>query len=452
MAVGPSTLEAWIAGAHRARRGPRSSSRSPPCSGNGPRRGRAAITSGSGVRNYLHDFSQLETAPAGHLVLWERYLVYAVALGVSDELAAVSRRGSHPSSAAAFAAWYVSTSHGRPGLRLDRSVLEWLLGQRSELVHTAVERERRGRRLLGWRRGRRGRRRDRRRVSRGTNSRRDRHGAHGPADRGLRADRRHPDRGARRAATARSTGWCVPALRLRCGVRRAARVDREPRSVAPRARRRHPDGRAALPRRHARARDDVPHRRRRRARHRLHADPRPDRRHRARGRGPVGPRPDAHGARRSASTTARSSRGSAGADDRRCAPSPAPTRSSCTRRCTPTAPGKTTVADFVVEAGEKVPFILAYHASHERPPAATSTRRRAIKETAAVVAQVVGAVHLRGRVARRGDALAHHAEGAHVRADRRDRRRADDVAARSGSAASATGTTATAGCATPRSR
>ena len=45
-----------------------------------------------------------------------------------------------------------------------------------------------------------------------------------------------------------------------------------------------------------------------------------------------------------------------------------------------------------------------------------------------------------------------HAQGAHVRADRRHRRRAHDVAARVASAACATGTTATAGCATRRSR
>ena len=43
-------------------------------------------------------------------------------------------------------------------------------------------------------------------------------------------------------------------------------------------------------------------------------------------------------------------------------------------------------------------------------------------------------------------------QGPHLRADRRDGRRADDVAARDPAAASATGTTATPGCATRRSR
>jgi GH15 family glucan-1,4-alpha-glucosidase len=42
---------------------------------------------------------------------------------------------------------------------------------------------------------------------------------------------------------------------------------------------------------------------------------------------------------------------------------------------------KATVADFVVSAGEKVPFILAYHQSHVTPPRALDAER-AIKETA----------------------------------------------------------------------
>ena len=48
-------------------------------------------------------------------------------------------------------------------------------------------------------------------------------------------------------------------------------------------------------------------------------------------------------------------------------------------------------------------------------------------------------------------ALAHHAEGAHLRADRRHRGGGHDLAARGPRAATATGTTATAGCATPPS-
>jgi GH15 family glucan-1,4-alpha-glucosidase len=43
--------------------------------------------------------------------------------------------------------------------------------------------------------------------------------------------------------------------------------------------------------------------------------------------------------------------------------------------------GKATIADFVVSAGEKVPFVLAYYASHQEPPRPINAER-AIKETA----------------------------------------------------------------------
>jgi GH15 family glucan-1,4-alpha-glucosidase len=43
--------------------------------------------------------------------------------------------------------------------------------------------------------------------------------------------------------------------------------------------------------------------------------------------------------------------------------------------------GKATIADFVIGAGETVPFVLAYHASHETPPRPTDAKR-AVKETA----------------------------------------------------------------------
>ena len=69
-----------------------------------------------------------------------------------------------------------------------------------------------------------------------------------------------------------------------------------------------------------------------------------------------------------------------------------------------------------------------------------------------VVAGVVGPLHVRGP-ARRGRAeIADHAEGAHVRADGRDRRRARRRRCRRRSGESETGTTASAGCATARSR
>ncbi len=88
-----------------------------------------------------------------------------------------------------------------------------------------------------------------------------------------------------------------------------------------------------------------------------------------------------------------------------------------------------------------------------RRPTPRRRRARRSSDTDDVVARVVpAAARYDGRVARRRRALADHAQGADLRADRRHRRGADDVAARAASAACATGTTASAGCATRRSR
>jgi uncharacterized membrane protein len=62
-----------------------------------------------GVRNYLRDFSQLADAPAGHLILWEQYLVYAVALEVSDELAAGLAAKLPPEEQPTFAPWFIGS-------------------------------------------------------------------------------------------------------------------------------------------------------------------------------------------------------------------------------------------------------------------------------------------------------------------------------------------------------
>ncbi len=76
--------------------------------------GADAAAKANGLRRFLEDFSRLEDAPVGHLILWERYLVYAVALGVSDELV----QGLHerlPALVAdpAFSTWYVPPAGGR---------------------------------------------------------------------------------------------------------------------------------------------------------------------------------------------------------------------------------------------------------------------------------------------------------------------------------------------------
>ena len=57
----------------------------------------------------LRDFSQMEDAPAGHLILWERYLVYAVALGVSQRLAHGLMMRVPEEQRSSFAPWYVGS-------------------------------------------------------------------------------------------------------------------------------------------------------------------------------------------------------------------------------------------------------------------------------------------------------------------------------------------------------
>jgi uncharacterized membrane protein len=66
-------------------------------------------------RRFLEDFSELEEAPVGHLILWERYLVYAVALGVTAQVARAlaAKIPAEASSATTFAPWFHG-SHG-PG-------------------------------------------------------------------------------------------------------------------------------------------------------------------------------------------------------------------------------------------------------------------------------------------------------------------------------------------------
>lgn len=67
----------------------------------------------AGLRRFLRDFSLVDDVPVGHLALYERYLVYAVALGVADRLIEGLRirfpELADPQSG--FAPWYVS-SHG----------------------------------------------------------------------------------------------------------------------------------------------------------------------------------------------------------------------------------------------------------------------------------------------------------------------------------------------------
>ncbi len=82
--------------------------------------GAEATAKAKGLERFLEDFSHLKDAPAGHLILWERYLVYAVTLGVSRELLnGLSTRMPQLLAEPAFGAWYVGTGIGSGTGRFD---------------------------------------------------------------------------------------------------------------------------------------------------------------------------------------------------------------------------------------------------------------------------------------------------------------------------------------------
>ena len=85
-------------------------------------------------------------------------------------------------------------------------------------------------------------------------------------------------------------------------------------------------------------------------------------------------------------------------------------------------------ASFTVGAGDRVGFVLTSHSSWEDAPPVTDASD-ALGETDAWWRDWSGAVHLPRRLGRRGRAFAHHAEGTHLRADRRYRGRRDHVPA-----------------------
>ena len=140
-----------------------------------------------------------------------------------------------------------------------------------------------------------------------------------------------------------------------------------------------------------------------------------------------GPRRGRDGAGRSASTTATSCRGCAGTATT-CSPSPGRTRCGSTRRC---ETARRELHDArrrsPCRTGDEVPFVLTWHPSHEPEPAPVAAAA-AVADTERVVARVDRHAADHGDPLRA--ALADHAQGADLRADRRHRRRADDVAAR----------------------
>ena len=110
-----------------------------------------------------------------------------------------------------------------------------------------------------------------------------------------------------------------------------------------------------------------------------------------------------------------------------------------------------TRARFEVSAGETFAFVLTYTSSHLEISHKVEPQK-ALEETEAFWKRWSARCSIGGEWAGAGAALADHAQGAHLCADRRHRRRADHLAAGAASAACATGTIATAGCATRRSR
>ena len=245
-----------------------------------------------------------------------------------------------------------------------------------------------------------------------------------------------------------SIDWlCVPRFDSGAVLRGAARRS-DQRAVADRPGGRAPAHRAHVPRRHARARDDVPHRRRRREGHRLHADPGPDRRRVRLVEGVEG-RVPMH-----MDLTIRFDYGSivpwVSDGDGRIHAVAGPDAVVLETPVRTHGAGKATVADFVVEAGDKVPFSLAYHPSHEDSPRLAACER-AIKETArwwrTWAKQCTYDGDWKPQVMRSLitlKALTYAPTGGIVAAP-------DHVAARVARRACGTGTTATAGCATQRS-
>ena len=69
------------------------------------------------LKAFLRDFSLVDDVPVGHLALYERYLVYAVALGVADRLIhGLRMRFPELAAEAGFASWYVPMGYGHGGL------------------------------------------------------------------------------------------------------------------------------------------------------------------------------------------------------------------------------------------------------------------------------------------------------------------------------------------------
>lgn len=63
-------------------------------------------------RRFLLDFSNMRNAPGGHLDLWERYLVYGVALGISEDVSKGIAMKIPVDQQSGFASWYRTVGPG----------------------------------------------------------------------------------------------------------------------------------------------------------------------------------------------------------------------------------------------------------------------------------------------------------------------------------------------------
>ena len=242
----------------------------------------------------------------------------------------------------------------------------------------------------------------------------------------------------------------LPALRLRRLLRRAAR--RAPSTAAGCSRPPRPIRRshAPLPPRHADPRDRCSRPTRARSALIDFMPPRGDAPDIVRiVEGLDGERADALGARDPLRLRPASCPG-CGASTTPASRSPARTRSASARRPRPTARSMTTVSEFTRRARASACRSCSpgFRRTSRCRTRSTPSRRSPTPRSTGSTGPRRAATH--GRLPRGDPPVAARAQGAHLRADRRDRRRADDVAARSASAASATGTTASAGSATRR--
>ena len=87
-----------------------------------------------------------------------------------------------------------------------------------------------------------------------------------------------------------------------------------------------------------------------------------------------------------------------------------------------------TIGEFEVAAGERVPFVLTYAPSHLPPPDPVGPTCGA-RGDRRVLDELGQELPAGGTLLGRGPALADHAQGLHLRADRRHRRRADHLVA-----------------------